>query len=105
MVGGGSRGRSDGVCVPFPRHFVPRRASAAGGGVVSGRGSGGGGKKIVHLVDHFYLGGPRPGLREWLVGIDSGGALELLPWDHRDLLPPAVQTELSYHELSGAGTL
>src|SRR5262245_7617549 len=50
----------------------------------------------AHVVDSFFLGANH----EWVVLTDIAGTLHAAPSDLRSTFPPAVQAELTYHELS-----
>jgi hypothetical protein len=60
------------------------------------------GLQPVHALDVFRIGAPHLEPQEWIVALDSAGALRPLPASWRPRLPEVVQGELACHELSGA---
>ena len=81
-----------------PRYFVRAEATAKSAERRAGDSSG-----IVRIQDLFRLGTRGEADREWVVGADLDGNLDLVAVEDRGALAGEVQAHLSYHEIAIGG--
>ncbi len=76
---------------PLPKYFL-RRADAPNPAPLP--------QSPAHIVDCFCLNNRHTANQEWIVAVDALGNLQALPDGNRQNLPPQVQTELAWFEMS-----
>lgn len=81
---------------PFPRYFVARGDAPEPVRAVDPVSS-------IHALDSFFVGGRHVSEREYVVTVDQGGDLNLLPGENKSIFPAELQSELSYSDMIGSG--